>query len=132
MLSRHPLGRGGLLSNVVEVSAQQLSSLDIVPPIQLLVDGVSGIGRAAHRKQQDVLAGGLLESQCNRNAVELVSFQIPQRREYRHSWDSEWHNTYLPPSRVISGSTPKTCCTALPAAVKFQCLGLATHHLPSC
>src|ERR1700742_3993839 len=37
-----------------------------------------------------------------------------------------------PPSLVMSGSMPKTSLTALAAAVKFQCFGEATHHLPSC
>lgn len=44
----------------------------------------------------------------------------------------EYTFTYLPPSLVKSGFTPQTCSTALLAAVKFQCLGLATHHFPSC
>ena len=41
-------------------------------------------------------------------------------------------SSHLPPSRVRSGFKPQTCSTALPAAEKFQCFGLATHHLPSC
>src|SRR6266516_813096 len=39
---------------------------------------------------------------------------------------------YLPPSLVRSGFMPHTLSTALAAAVKFQCFGLATHHLPAC
>lgn len=68
------LSRGGLFCHVVQICAQQFSSLNVVSPIQLLVDGVGGIGGATHRKKQDVLAGGLLESQCNRNTVDSVRF----------------------------------------------------------
>lgn len=58
-----------LLSNIVEVGSQQLDALDIVALIQLLVDGVSTIGGAAHGQQQHILASSLLEREGNRDTV---------------------------------------------------------------
>lgn len=58
-----------LLRNVVQVGSQQFGSLDVVTLVKLLVDRVSGIGRAAHGKKQDVLASGLLEGQGDGDTV---------------------------------------------------------------
>ena len=47
----------------MQISAQQLRALDVVAPVQLLVDGVRRVGRAAHGEQEDVFARGLLEGE---------------------------------------------------------------------
>lgn len=60
----------GLLGNVVQVGTQQLDALNVVALVELLVDRVRAVGRAAHGKQQNVLARGLLKGQGNRNATQ--------------------------------------------------------------
>lgn len=45
----------------MQVRSQQLRALDVVPPIQLLVNTVRRIRRAAHGQQQHVLPRRLLE-----------------------------------------------------------------------
>lgn len=45
----------------MEVCAEQLGSFNVVAGVELLVDGVGHIGRAAHGQEKNVLAGGLLE-----------------------------------------------------------------------
>lgn len=55
----------GLLSDVVEVSSQQLNALNVVALVELLVDRVSTVSRATHRQEQDVLSSSLLECQGN-------------------------------------------------------------------
>lgn len=61
----------GLLRNVMEIGTHQLRSLDIVPLVKLLVDGMSSVSRAAHRQQQNILAGSLLEGQGDGNTTSL-------------------------------------------------------------
>lgn len=68
LLDRHDLYLG-LLGNVVEISTQQLSALNVVALVKLLVDGVGTIGRASHGQQQDILASSLFKSQGNGNAT---------------------------------------------------------------
>lgn len=45
----------------MQISAQQLRTLDVVPAVELLVDGMRGVGGAAHGEQEDVFARGLLK-----------------------------------------------------------------------
>lgn len=54
----------------MQVSAEQLGSLNVVPAVKLLVHGVSGVSGAAHGKKENVLSGGLLEGQSYGNAIE--------------------------------------------------------------
>lgn len=61
---------------MVQICAQQICSFDEVPPIQLLVERVGGIGRTAYRKQQHILVDDLLESQRNRKSADSISFHI--------------------------------------------------------
>lgn len=62
----------GLLSNVVQVRAKQLDAFDIVLLVELLVDGVSAVGRAAHGEQENVLAGSLLKGEGNGDTIEVM------------------------------------------------------------
>lgn len=122
----------GFLSNIVQVRTEQLGAFDIVPPVKFLVDRVSGISRGAHGEQQHILPCGFFKGKSDGDTV--IPISIKSLHLYHH-WKrcaSANGRTYLPPSRVISGSTPKTCLTALLAAPKFQCFGLAAHQFPSC
>ena len=58
----------GLFRNIVQICAQQFDALNVVPLIELLIDGVGCVSRASHREKQNVLPGGLFESQSDRNA----------------------------------------------------------------
>lgn len=45
----------------MKVSAQKLDPFNVVPLVQLLVDGVSTVCRATHWQEEDVLSSGLFE-----------------------------------------------------------------------
>lgn len=62
-----------LLSNVVQVSAQELNAFDVVLLVELLVDGVSAVGGATHGQQQHILARGLLKGESDGDAAALAS-----------------------------------------------------------
>ena len=53
----------------MQVGAEQLDALDIVPLVELLVDGVGAVGRATHRQKQHVLARRLLEAEGHGDAI---------------------------------------------------------------
>lgn len=53
----------------MQICPQHLRPLNIVPPIQLLVDRVRRVGGAAHGEEEDVFAGRLLEGDGDRDAV---------------------------------------------------------------
>ena len=78
LLEWQPLSPGGhrLLGHVVQVRAKQLRALDVVPAVELLVDGVRGVGGAAHGEQEDVLARGLLEGDGHGDAVRQWSARL--------------------------------------------------------
>lgn len=61
-----------LLGHIMQIGAQQLGALDVVPPVELLVDGMRGVGGAAHGEQEDVFAGGLLEGDGYGDAVSFI------------------------------------------------------------
>lgn len=66
----------GLLGSVVQVSTEQLDALDVVALVELLVDGVSAVGRAAHGEEQDVLASSLLKGEGNGNAENTLDMDF--------------------------------------------------------
>lgn len=45
----------------MQISAQELDAFNIISLVQLFVDGVCGVGGAAHWEEEDVLAGCLLK-----------------------------------------------------------------------
>lgn len=57
-----------LLGNIVQIRAKQLHPLNVIPLVQLLIDGMGGISRASHGEKQDILAGSLFKSQSNGDA----------------------------------------------------------------
>jgi hypothetical protein len=77
ILFRHSPLRLRLLSNVVQISSQQLNTLNVVALIELLVNRVSTIRGATHRQQEHILARSLLESKGNRDAGNCVSSDTP-------------------------------------------------------
>lgn len=56
----------------MQIGAQQLDTLNVVPLVQLLVDRVGAVGGAAHGQQQDVLARGLLKGQGDGDGAALA------------------------------------------------------------
>lgn len=64
----------GLLRHIVQISAEELDTFDIVSPVQLLVDRVGGVSGAAHWQEQNILARSLFEAQCDRDTIFSVSF----------------------------------------------------------
>lgn len=57
-----------LLGNIMQIRAKQLHSLNVIPLVQLFIDGMGGISRASHGEEQDILAGSLFKGQSNRDA----------------------------------------------------------------
>ena len=55
------------LSELVEVGGLELGALDVVALVDLLVLGVRAVVARAHREQDHVLAGRLLEAQGHRD-----------------------------------------------------------------
>ena len=47
----------------MQIASKQLNALNIVPPIQLLIDGVSSISTASHRQKQNILTSRLLKGE---------------------------------------------------------------------
>lgn len=74
----------------MQIRPQQLRSLDIVPPIQLLVDRVRRVGGAAHGEEEDVFAGRLLEGDGDGDAVHDTGLA----RELAN----EGQNIHIPPT----------------------------------
>lgn len=62
----------GLLCDVVQVGAEELSALDVVALVELLVDRVGGVGAAAHGQEKHVLAGGSLECEGDGDGAALT------------------------------------------------------------
>jgi len=56
-----------LFRNVMQICTQKLGALNIVSLVQLFVDGVGSICRAAHWQQQYVLSSRLFKGQCDGN-----------------------------------------------------------------
>ena len=45
----------------MQISTKQFRPFDVIAPVELLVDTVRRVGRAAHGEKEDVLPGRLLE-----------------------------------------------------------------------
>lgn len=56
----------------MQIRAKELRALDIIPPIEFLVDAVRRVRGAAHGQQQHVLARGALERQRHGDAAALA------------------------------------------------------------
>ena len=59
------------LTELVCVSAEQLGSFNIISDVDFLILRVSAIIRGPHGKQDDVLAGGLLQREGDGDAAAL-------------------------------------------------------------
>ena len=55
------------VAQLVEVCAEELGALDVVPDVDLLVLRVGAVVARAHRQQDDVLARRLLQGQRHRD-----------------------------------------------------------------
>ena len=58
-----------LFGHIVEVSAEELNTLDIIPLVQLLVDRMSTVSGATHWKEENVLSRRLFESEGHRDTT---------------------------------------------------------------
>lgn len=54
---------------MMQIRPQQLRPLNVIPPIQLLVDRMCRVGGAAHGEEQDILPRGLLEGDGDGDAT---------------------------------------------------------------
>jgi len=57
----------------MQVRAEQLSALDVVTLVKLLIDRVGGVSAAAHGQEKHVLAGRGLEGESDRDGTTLAS-----------------------------------------------------------
>ena len=100
----------------MQVSPQQLGALDIVPPIQLLIDTMRAIGRTPHGQQQHVLARSLLKRKRDGDTASLPRHVGLDTKDLLHclcrSLEVPMERTSHPPLSIVLAGNVKCVLAA--------------------